>query len=162
MTEARKIVTIKSLISNLIKGDLSMTNKIFLALMETQAAHWTQSRKEFQKLSLSDGQPKILYILREFNGCVQKDLADMCKIKPSTMTVLLDRLEKEGYIEKSPVFVSGGKRAKGIFLTDTGRAMADKVYFLMEELEHKSLAGFSEAEKQALFLMLERITGNLE
>ena len=39
-----------------------MQDKLFLALMETQAAHWELSRKGFQELDLPNGQPKVLYI----------------------------------------------------------------------------------------------------
>ena len=64
-----------------------MREKFFLALLETQKAHWELSRKGFQKLELTDGQPKILYILLRREGCVQKDLAEVCRIRPSTLTV---------------------------------------------------------------------------
>lgn len=136
--------------------------KIFLALMETQAYHWAQSRKGFQRLNLSDGQPKILYILKEYEGCVQKELAEMCKIKPSTMTVLLEKMEREGYIVKKQTHISGGKSAKGIYFTEKGKKLANEVDILMENLEMQSFKGFSNEERELLFSMLERVNKNLK
>ena len=138
-----------------------MREKFFLALLETQKAHWELSRKGFQKLELTDGQPKILYILLRREGCVQKDLAEVCRIRPSTLTVALERMEKQGFIYKEERRLLGGKRAYGIFLTERGRKKAEQLDAFIETLEEKSLAGFSEEEQDALFSYLARIRENL-
>ena len=96
-----------------------MREILFLSLMDTQKSHWNRSRKGFQELDLSDGQPKVLYMLRFIDGCVQKDLAKACDIKPSSMTVMLDGLEKKGYIRRKETKVSGGKRAFKVCLTES-------------------------------------------
>ena len=138
-----------------------MREIIFLALMDTQKSHWNRSRMGFQELDLSDGQPKTLYILRGMDGCVQKDLAKACDIKPSSMTVMLDGLEKKGFIRREETKVSGGKRAFRVFLTETGREMADKVFWLMENIEVEAFEGISEEEKLQLFSLLRRVRENL-
>lgn len=143
------------------KERTDMQEKIFLALLQTSAAHWNLSRKGFQELDLSDGQPKVFYILRENEGCVQKELAKICQIRESTMTVLLGRMEKQGYIYKEPKYVSGGKRAYGIFLTEEGKTKADKIIALVDELEEKSFEGFSGEERKQLFSLLGRVRENL-
>lgn len=66
-----------------------MDKKLFLVLLAATSMYAERTREEFQKLGLSDGLPKILYILAGENGCVQKDLADMCKVRPSTLAVML-------------------------------------------------------------------------
>ncbi len=139
-----------------------MKEKFFLALLETQKAHWELSRKGFQQLELTDGQPKILYILLRIEGCVQKELAEVCKIRPSTLTVALERMEKQGFIYKEERKLLGGKRAYGIFLTESGRRKARQVEELIETLEKKSLSGFSEQEQDMLFSYLARIRENLK
>lgn len=138
-----------------------MEKAFFLSLMETQAAHMDVSRQGFARLGLSDGLPKILYILRKQDGCVQKKLAESCNIRESTMTVLLKRLAQKGYIRKEPVLVSGGKRAYGIYLTDAGRAKAEEVCALTEQVDEQSLRGFSKAEREQLLRMLMRVRINL-
>jgi len=139
-----------------------MREIIFLALMDTQKSHWNRSRKGFQELNLSDGQPKVLYILRALDGCVQKDLAKACDIKPSSMTVMLDGLEKKGYVRREETKISGGKRAYKVCLTKEGREMADKVFWLMETIEEESFEGITEEERLQLFSLLRRVKENLD
>ena len=138
-----------------------MREILFLALLDTQKSHWNRSRKGFQKLDLSDGQPKVLYILRAMDGCVQKELAKACDIKPSSMTVMLDGLEKKGYIYREETKVSGGKRAFKVCLTEAGKEMAEKVFWLMETIEDEAFEGITLEEQQQLFSLLKRVKENL-
>jgi len=139
-----------------------MREILFLSLMDTQKSHWDRSRKGFQELDLSDGQPKVLYMLRFIDGSVQKDLAKACDIKPSSMTVLLDGLEKKGYIRREETKVSGGKRAFKVCLTESGKDMAEKVFWLMETIEDETFEGISEEERLQLFDLLRRVRENLD
>lgn len=138
-----------------------MREIIFLAMRDTQNAHWLRSKKGFQELELTDGQPKVLYILRVNEGMVQKDLAAICDIKPSSMTLLLDGLEEKGLVERVKTIVPSGKRAFQVFLTQKGKSVANKVYELMEDIEVECFEGFSEEERQQLFDLLRRVKENL-
>lgn len=138
-----------------------MKDKIFLALLETQGAHAELARIGFQRMNLSEGQPKILYILLRTEGCVQKELAEKAQVRPSTITVLLDRMEKQGYIYREETRISGGKRAYKIFLSDEGKSLAHQVNELVEELEERSFKGFSGEERKKLLEMLGRVAENL-
>ena len=75
-----------------------MREPFFLLLLELSQAHANRSREGFQRLNLSDGQPKILYILGAQDGQTQKELAELCRIRPSTLTVMLDKMEKKSYL----------------------------------------------------------------
>lgn len=136
--------------------------KLFIALLGASSAHAECSRKEFAKLGLTEGQPKILYILLGKDGIVQKDLAEICGIRQSTLTVLLSKLEEQGYIYKEVCYVSGRKRAFEIYLTEQGKVMAEKLNSVVEELERKSFAGFSEQEKAIVLELLTRVEENLK
>lgn len=139
-----------------------MGEKIFLALLETGTMHANRSREAFQSLNLTDGQPKILYILYQSDGYVQKELAERCKVRPSTMTVILDKMEQGGLLCREKVQVSGGKRAYRVFLTEKGKAMAKEVVDIVECLEEISLKGMSEEEIAQLFSLLARVRDNLK
>ena len=65
-----------------------MKDKLFLALMEAQRAHGHLSLQGFQKLNLSEGQPKTLYILLRAEGCVQKELAEMARVRPASIAIM--------------------------------------------------------------------------
>ena len=139
-----------------------MGKKIFLELLNTSNAHRGLARQGFNRLELSDGQPKVFNILYYTEGIVQKDLAKICGVKASTLTTILARMEKQGYIRKEKVLVSGGKRAFSIYLTEEGKKKAQQVIDLVEELEEKSFAGFSQEEIDTLFALLEKVQNNLK
>ncbi|MCM1124823.1 MAG: MarR family transcriptional regulator [Eubacterium sp.] len=130
--------------------------------MRTQNSHEEISRKEFVKLDLTTGIPRILYILREAEGCVQKQLAQLCGIKESSLAVTLKRVEARGYVRKDRIHVAGSKSAYAIYLTETGRQKAEEVAVLMERLDRICLSGFSEKEIAAFYSMLDRVKKNLE
>ncbi len=138
-----------------------MKDKIFLALLETQSAHWNLARQGFAQLELTEAQPKILYILLRMEGCVQKELAEAAQIRPSSLTVLLEKMEKQGLIQREETKVSGGKRAYQVYFTKKGRKKAEEVVELVEELEERSFQGFRKDERKLLLQMLGRVAGNL-
>ena len=138
-----------------------MSEKFFLKLLGVSSAHAEMSRVAFGKLGLTEGQPKILYILRRQDGHVQKELADFCGVRQSTLTVLLTKLEQQGWIERRSCYVSGNKRAYRIFLTEEGRRVADALEELVEELERKCFVGFSEEETALLLMLLDRVERNI-
>ena len=139
-----------------------MSEKFFLRLLTVSSAHAEMSRNAFTKLGLTEGQPKILYILRRNDGIVQKDLADYCGIRQSTLTVLLTKMETQGLICREACYISGGKRAFRILLTNEGHAIADRLEEVVEELEAKCFSGFSEKEREQLLNMLTKVEGNIK
>lgn len=138
-----------------------MYEKLFLALLRASSAHGDASRKAFATLELTEAQPKVLYILRREDGIVQKKLAEICNIRQPTLTVLLAKMEKQNYIYKETCYVSGRKRAFRIWLTEEGKKKAEQLEDVVEELERKGFAGFSEEERITLLEMLCRVEENM-
>lgn len=137
-------------------------DKLFLALLGASSAHADASRTEFAKLGLTEAQPKILYILNRTDGIVQKELAGLCNIRPSTLTVMLSKMENQDYIYKEPCYVSGKKRAYKVRLTTKGKETATQLEYTIEKLENKGFKDFTEEEKQILLKLLDRIETNMQ
>ncbi len=135
---------------------------LHVALINTYSAHRRCCFREFQKLDLSTGQPKVLSILYREEGHLQKDLAMRCHVEPATMTSLLSNMEKKNLIRKEAVYVSGGKRANAVYLTETGRDMAIRVNKIIDDMEEISFKDFTEDEKAQLIGLLNRIESNLD
>lgn len=140
---------------------MSVDKRLHIALIMASAAHRKSCRGEFQKLDLSEGQPKVLSALSEREGYLQKDLASQCHVEPATMTIILNNMEKKGLIRKETAHVSGGKRAFAIYLTDLGRDIAVKVNSIVVDIENIGLAGFSDEEKEQFIDYLHRFNTNL-
>lgn len=138
-----------------------MYNKLFPALLGSSAAHAEASRKIFSELGLTEGQPKVLYILRGEDGIVQRKLAGICGIKESTLTVLLRKTEENSWIRRERDVTSAGKSISRIFLTEKGRVLADRLDEKVEAPEELGFHGFTADERVKLLSILERITNNI-
>ncbi|NLO10144.1 MAG: MarR family transcriptional regulator [Clostridiales bacterium] len=142
---------------------MSIINKrLHVALINSYSAHKKRSFQKFQKLDLTTGQPKILSILYREEGYLQKDLAKRAHVEPATMTSLLNNMEKKGLIYKEAAYVSGGKRANAVYLTEKGREISIKVNKIVDDMEEISYQGFSDTEKELLINLLDRIQSNLQ
>ena len=51
-------------------------------------------------LGLLPGQPKILEALTAYDGCTQKELAQVCALDKSTVTSVLSRMVAQGLVRK--------------------------------------------------------------
>ncbi len=136
--------------------------RLHTALIGCYAAHKRSCFQEFQKLNLTSGQPKVLSILFQNEGYLQKELADRCHVEPATITSILGNMMKKGFIRKEMVYVSGNKRAFAIYLTDLGRDMAIKVNKITDDMEELSFRDFKDDDKKLLLELLNRIQSNLD
>ena len=135
--------------------------RLHTALIAASLAHKKRCRQEFQRLNLSDGQPKILSILNQKEGYLQKELALRCHIEQATLTTILANMTNKGLIYKDVRHVSGGKRAFAVFLTDKGRLLANQVTTIVDDMEQLSFQGFTDEEKNLLISLLSRLEINL-
>lgn len=90
----------------------------------------------------------------------QRKLADECMLDVTTMSRTLDRLEKQGLIERRRD--PGCRRAYLISLTAAGRVKAGEVKAGFRQLEEILFDGFGQEEMDSLAGKLERIKYNLE
>lgn len=139
-----------------------MYDKLFLALMGASAAHGEVSRRAFARMGLTEGQPKVLYILRRGDGLMQKELARLCGVRESTLTVLLRSCEDRGLIRRERQATLSGKSALFVTLTDEGRRTADTLEEAVESMEELGFRGFSAQERRTLLEMLSKVTKNLK
>lgn len=138
------------------------TERFHLALMGVANLHKKYSMRQFNQLNLTTGQPKVLSILSNKEGYLQKDLAKRCHVEPATMTSILKHMESKCLIYKRQESVSGGKRAYSIYLTDEGHILAKKVNEVIHTSEEICFQGISDEEKQQLLCLLNRIQLNLD
>jgi DNA-binding MarR family transcriptional regulator len=141
---------------------LNENKRFHTALISSYSIHKKCSFNEFQKLNLTTGQPKILSILYQQEGYLQKDLAKRCHVEPATMTSLLANMDKKGLIYKKTEYVSGNKRAYAIYLTEKGRDLAIQINRIVDDMEKICFQGFNDDEKKLLITLLNRVQSNLE
>ena len=118
------------------------------------------SNIEFKAYELTKGQYLYLVRICEQPGLIQDKLADRIKVDRTTAARAIQKLERNGLVEKRPDAVN--KKIKRLFPTDKGSSLYP---LLMREHEHSNrvaLAGFTESEADTLFALLHRVRKNTE
>ena len=109
------------------------------------------------KLATSHG--NILFVLSRFKSLSLGELAEKINRDKSTATVLVRKLEKEGFIfmEKD----SSDSRKKIIRLSEKGMKFNSATENLSRQLISSAFSSFSDNEKEELLSLLYRIYENL-
>jgi MarR family transcriptional regulator, transcriptional regulator for hemolysin len=81
----------------------------------------------------------VLFRLREQEGLSQVDLADILELQPISLVRLLDRLVEHGLVERRSD--PKDRRANRLFLTPSGRQLADDLDSLRDAIATDVLQG---------------------
>lgn len=98
-------------------------------------------------------QQLVLDILAEEDGVTSGVLAEILDMRPSSVTEILNKLEKRGEIERRED--EQDKRIKRIYITATGREKAD--LNKPQERSEEFFAGLTEEEKHTLDQLLNKV-----
>ena len=121
----------------------------------------------FEKILTAQGieafngaQGRILYVLWQEDGVPIKTIAERCGLAITSLTTMLERMEKSGLIIRQQD--SGDKRKTLIFLTDKAKAMKEDYDAVSDRMSTIFYQGFTEEEIRNFEEHLERIRLNLE
>ena len=70
-------------------------------LRKITQASYNKVEERLSKYDLVKGQAALLVIIKDNNGCTQKELSEIMGIRYSSMSERLNKLEVMGYIERS-------------------------------------------------------------
>ena len=121
--------------------------------------HHMRARQLFEAIGLHRGQPQVLLALWEQEGLTQTELAGQLKITPATVTKMLQRMEKSGFIERKPD--AQDQRVSRVYLTQAGRAVRRDVEAVWKTMETETFTSFTQAERALLRRFLLRMLENL-
>lgn len=109
---------------------------------------------------LHPGQPKVLEYVFAHPGCTQGDICAAWGVDKSTMSGLIERLERDGLIrcEKG----EGDRRKKAVYLTEQGCLTWQPVQQKIRRLEEVAWQGIGPERRQAFLETLEQIDENLK
>lgn len=121
--------------------------------------HYSRTRQLFEALGLYRGQPPVLRILWEKEGIKQTELADRLNITPATLTRMLQRMEKAGFLQRRPD--AEDQRVSRVYLTEAGRSVQTQVEEVWKTMEAETFSGFTLEEKVLLKRFLLQMRENL-
>jgi DNA-binding MarR family transcriptional regulator len=110
-------------------------------------------------VEINSAQGRIMFALWQKDGVSINELAKKTQLKKSTLTSMLDRLERMGYIRRQRS--KKDRRKILIKRTEKDRTMEKKYVEVSEEMTRLFYKGFSKSEIDRFEKDLERILNNL-
>lgn len=105
------------------------------------------------------GQFPILKYVVDHPGCTQKEIADFLRITPASVALSTKRLSRSGFLKKEGD--DRNLRCNRLTVTRQGREMIEQCRRVFDQIDERTFAGFSEAEKETLNDFLDRMNRNL-
>lgn len=104
---------------------------------------------------ITPGQYGVLNCLWQNGSCTPKEIAQTLHLENSTISGVLDRMQKRGLIDR--VVDPNDRRSVQVVASEEGRAMRDGVLRVIAELNGEVLGGLSPEERAVLLDCLRRI-----
>ena len=105
------------------------------------------------------GQPPVLFMLWQQEGRTHSELAKRIHVQPATMTKMIQRMERAGFVERRSD--PDDERVSRVYLTDAGHGIRAEMQEIFQGLEQEVLADFSAEEQATLRQLLGKIRDNL-
>ena len=104
-------------------------------------------------VTITPAQSAILFLLKKKNGQTMSELTQVLSIDNSTLTGLVDRLERVGYVKRN----AGAKdrRASHVFITDRGSEEIDLAQGVIRRVNDQIKADFTEREVEVFKKILK-------
>lgn len=102
---------------------------------------------------------RYLYHNRE-KDVYQKDIEKMFSVRRSTVTNLIQLMEKKGYVRRESV--AADARLKKVLLTEKGIESHETIEKMIDYIEEELTDGISEEELRVFYEVIRKITDNVE
>ena len=119
---------------------------------------WNKILRQNNMADLEGARGRIIFALWGKDGVPIKTLCEKTSLDKSTLTGIIDRLERDGYIERKPSQTD--KRSTLICLTGKEQEFARHVQKVSNQMNKIFYKGFSDEEIMLFDNMLERILVN--
>jgi DNA-binding MarR family transcriptional regulator len=133
-----------------------MVSSALLALQRTTHATLQHLAAELADLDLTAAEINALANLADGRERTVSQLGAAVGTRPTTMTSVLDRLERRGHITRSPR--PGDRRSVLIELSSSGRAAAGTIRKTLTKLEQRAFVGLPAAAVDGFYEALQALT----
>jgi MarR family transcriptional regulator, organic hydroperoxide resistance regulator len=130
------------------------------ALAKVCRAHRGDVGELLAEVGLHVGQEMVLIELWEQDGLRGGELAERLGVEPPTVTRMLRRLEKCGFVERRQD--PRDARSFRVYLTGEGRSLEGPVARCWERVGEKAFAGMSVGERQTFRRLLTKVRANID
>jgi DNA-binding MarR family transcriptional regulator len=116
--------------------------------------------QQLEPFGISIPQSFILKSLLEEDGTTLKEIGNRTLIDSSSMTVLVDKLEKDKLVERQ--LDAQDRRAIRIFITESGRKLAEEVLEIANNFNKKITELIDEENKETFLRGVNNIINGLD
>jgi len=117
-------------------------------------------RSKLEIFGLYRGQPKMLYVLSKDDGLTKKELAQRFDVAAPTITKMVERLEKNGFVYTGKD--ENDKRITRVFISEKGRDVQRKLVKFHDEAADVYFKGMSDEEVETLNTLLLKVRSNIQ
>lgn len=135
-------------------------DSLYLIFNSTIRHYYIRTHKLLEEVGLYPGQPRVLQALWVEDGLSQKEIGKQLNIKPSTVTVMINRMEKAGLVKR--IQDKEDLRVSKVYLEQKGMDLKDDIKNIGDKVNEETFKGFSNDEKKTMNSYLERICENLK
>lgn len=119
---------------------------------------WNKILRENNMAGLEGARGRVIFALWGKDGLPIKSLCEKTSLDKSTLTGIIDRLERDGYIERKQSETD--KRSTIISLTGKEQEFANHVQKVSDQMNSIFYKGFTDEEITQFDTMLQRILEN--
>jgi DNA-binding MarR family transcriptional regulator len=116
--------------------------------------------KQYGIKEINPAQGRIMFVLWQNDGIAINDLSKETSLSKSTLTSMLDRLEKTGFIRRQAS--DKDRRKIYIWRTEKDKSFQKQYVRVSEKMTGIYYKGFTEQEMESFEHMLKRILDNLK
>ena len=118
-----------------------------------------KARSVMADSGLHPGQPRLLEYIRSHPGCTQKEAADELDVTPASAAASLKRLERAGYVVRTPD--EKDARRNRLSITKVGLERMEEHRRRFDALDHRMFSGMTDSEVAAFRSACEKMFDNL-
>lgn len=135
-------------------------NSLYGVFGEVIRLHFHCVHNSLSQVRLYPGQPHMLFALAQRDGKSQRELAEILNIKPATITVMINRMEKAGLVERREDMED--QRVSRVYITEQGRKVCEEVKTIMNDMSKSCFKNFTQEEEAILKKLLLQVRDNLK
>lgn len=128
--------------------------------MEINREYGKSCFRQIHDIGIQPGQMPIVMIVYGNDGCSQKEIAQKMGVKPPTVNISIQRLEKADIVCRRRD--AKDQRIMRVYLTDYGRKIVEGIKQQSRKIEKVMFSNFSDTELCLMRRFFEQILENID
>jgi DNA-binding MarR family transcriptional regulator len=137
-----------------------LSQEVFRAFTRATHAHRHLMARKMSAYNVHPAQMFCLSMIAHADGITQRDLAEKLHVARPTLTVMLHKMEKSGYIERRAD--ENDQRYTRIYLAPAGSEIHEEVHGIMAEAIGEMTRGLTQDELRQLAGLLGKLGDSME